>query len=94
MVGGSTRSGLLKNYIENLIFKSKYSQLWNSTGLFFRNQARPVLKNLMTRRMIRYPVFDPVSKILGSLGAPWLDLLKIAHFFFDFRTICVVSMQI
>ena len=25
-----------------------------------------VFKNLMTRRMIRFPVFDPVTKILGS----------------------------
>ena len=62
MVGGSTRSGLFKNYIENLILK--YSQPWNWTD--FRNQAKPVLKNLMTRRMIRFPVFDPVTKILGS----------------------------
>ena len=49
MVGGSTRSGLFKNYVENLIFKTKYSQIWYWPDLFFRNQAKPVLKDLMTR---------------------------------------------
>ena len=69
MVGGSTRSGLFKNYIENLIFLKSSPNFgiglikYNSS-IFFRKQAKPVLKNLSNdQTMIGYPFFDPMSKI-------------------------------